>query len=66
MVCPQCNKEMKQGYVQSMKEIIYTDKPYKLFSILRKPHIKLTKNKITPATCEGWHCPWCKIVVVPY
>lgn len=66
MKCPYCGREMEEGYLQSMKEVIYAKKPHKILSIPRKDDIRLTTNAIAPATCDAWRCASCRKVMIHY
>ena len=72
MKCPKCGTEMELGFVQSAKEIFYTEHPRKWFFLVsprlapKGEDIKLTTNSVSPATCDAWHCPKCRTVTIEY
>ncbi len=54
MKCTYCGTEMETGYVQSMKEIIYsTNLHTSRIMIPKKDDIKLTYDPWSPASCRG-------------
>ena len=54
MKCPYCGTEMETGYVQSMKEIIYsTNLHTSRIMIPKKDDIKLTYDPWSPASCRA-------------
>ena len=67
MRCPYCKKEMEYGFVQSSKEIIFSDDKRKSpFVGPRDGDIRLTSGFWAPATCKAWHCPECRKVIIEY
>ena len=53
MKCTYCGTEMETGYVQSMKEIIYsTNLHTSRIMIPKKDDIKLTYDPWSPASCR--------------
>ncbi len=66
MNCPYCGVEMKKGYLQSMKEVLYTDTPHRVLPIPRGDDLRLTTNRISPATCGAWRCAGCRKIIIGY
>ena len=67
MKCPYCGTEMETGYVQSMKEIIYSANLHtNLFMLPKKGNIKLTHDVWAPAMCTASRCAACKKIIISY
>lgn len=67
MLCPWCNREMKKGFLQSGKPIVFNLEA-RTFALLhqREGEAALTKQFWTMPTVPAWHCAKCKRVVVEY
>lgn len=66
MNCPYCNKPMASGFIQSGREVYFTEEPHKVLFGHRKGEILLTKNNMTAPTCKAYRCGKCKKVIVEY
>ena len=67
MRCPYCKNEIEYGFVQSNKEIIYTNSEKNSPLVwARKGDVRLTPGFWGPATCSAWHCPGCRKVIIEY
>ena len=67
MKCPYCGTEMETGYVQSMKEIIYSaDLHTGRIMIPKKDDIKLTYDPWSPAACKASRCAACRKFILSY
>jgi hypothetical protein len=67
--CPICNREMKEGVIQSARTIFFTTEPHSFFF---KPdnagskEITLSKHNWTRPTCKAYHCEKCKKILLDY
>ena len=67
MKCPYCNNEMECGWIQSNKQVFYTNsETYLPIPIAKKDDIKLTANRISPAKCYAWNCRSCRKIIIDY
>lgn len=67
MKCPYCGTEMEAGYVQSMKEIIYSANLHTSRIMLpKKDDIKLTYDPWSPASCKASRCAACRKSILSY
>ena len=67
MLCPWCNQEMKQGFLQSSRSIIFSPEIAEgVVMALREGEVKLTKHFWSTPRAPAWHCAGCKRVVAEY
>ena len=67
MKCPYCGTEMERGYVQSMREIIYSENLHtSRIMIPKKDDIKLTNGFWAPAMCMASRCAACRKIILSY
>lgn len=68
MKCPCCGNQMTRGYIQSVRNIVFTTQKKKpIFNKDLSADIVLnTDNLLTNPTCVAYHCVDCKKVVVDY
>lgn len=67
MNCPKCGKEMEKGWINSAREVIYTQVPKRMMiTATQIGDISLTTHNMTGARCEAYVCRDCHWVVVPY
>ena len=67
MLCPWCDQEIAQGFLQSSRGVVVG--PEKRESALWPPkegEVKLTKRSWTLSAVPARHCARCKRVVVEY
>jgi hypothetical protein len=61
---------MAQGFIYSPRTLSWTPRPLKLFreaDFQRKGNVVLsTTGVIAPAKVTAYHCPACKMIVIPY
>jgi hypothetical protein len=65
MKCPYCGKEMKPGYLQTTRRVIFTEKPRELFFWPWKKDQTVIR-RFFAAPNPAFHCPGCKKVIVDY
>ena len=68
MKCPICNREMKEGVVQSARTFFFTTEAHTLFfrPDTGNEEITLSKHNWTRPTCKAYHCEKCKKVLLDY
>ena len=67
MKCPWCEKEMTEGFINSSRNVIFSEKPNEaLFFLNDKENIGLTQHNWTRPSAKAYHCESCKKVVVDY
>ena len=67
MECPLCGNEMKKGFVQSARRVLFTKEQNEgFFDIKAKDDIVLSSNNWTHPTCIAYHCRDCKKVIIDY
>ena len=67
MLCPWCNQEMKQGFLQSSRGVIFAPEVKEgVVLALEEEDVKLTKRFWSTPRALAWHCAGCKRVVVEY
>ena len=69
MKCPICNREMKEGVIQSARTIFFTTEAHTLFfrpDNAGNEEITLSKHNWTRPTCKAYHCEKCKKVLLDY
>ncbi len=67
MNCPKCGKKMEKGWINSAREVIYTQALKKMFITASKiGDISLTTHNMTGPRCEAYVCRECHWVIVPY
>ena len=64
MLCPFCQSEMTEGYLQSARQVIFTEKRKKAFISSRKNDVPVTG--FWDPTCRAYHCEKCKKVICDY
>ncbi len=64
MLCPFCQNEMTEGYLQAARQIIFTTKPKKAFITPRGDDVPVTG--FWDVTCRAYHCDTCKKIVADY
>ncbi|MBO5969047.1 MAG: hypothetical protein J6S14_11185 [Clostridia bacterium] len=65
MKCPYCNKEMKKGYVQSARPIIWgLYKKKLLFSATQSTDFTVSNGYWNGCFAEAYHCPKCKKIII--
>ncbi len=66
MLCPFCQSEMTEGFVQSGREICFTTERKKWFLLTDENDISVSKNNWTFPACRAYHCAACKKVICDY
>ncbi|HEY5583249.1 MAG TPA: PF20097 family protein [Ruminiclostridium sp.] len=69
MRCPYCNKDMKQGVIQSPYQISWLPKKAKLFTAaeLHEGAIILSERSFLKGSCvKAYCCDGCKKVIIDY
>ena len=66
MICPYCNNEMISGFVQSAREIYFTEKPHKILFGASGNDIVLSQNNMSAPTCAAYQCSVCKKITIDY
>lgn len=67
MRCPYCNNEMKDGYVQSARQIFFTVKPHKIFFVGSQDDETILSNyNLTSPTVKAYRCKKCEKVIIDY
>lgn len=64
MLCPFCQTEMTEGFVQSAREVFFTAKPKKVFITAGDGDVLLTG--IWNPKGRAYHCEACKKVICDY
>ena len=65
MKCPYCNKEMKSGYLQTARDLYWTEKPKKVLMIANlDDDILIGKTTFGGVLAEVDMCPNCKKIVI--
>lgn len=57
---------MTDGFIQSGREVFFTETPHKLFFGAKRTDIILTRSNMTAPTCKAYKCEACKKVIVAY
>ena len=67
MLCPWCNQEMAEGYLQSSRKVIFAPEVKEGFVLAWKEgEVTVTKHFWSTPKATAWHCAGCKRVVVEY
>ena len=66
MICPTCSQPMIKGYVQSAREIFFTEYPHRVLFSPKNDEVSLSEKNNTAPTCPAWHCPMCRKVIIEY
>ena len=67
MLCPWCNREMEEGFLQSARPIVFTLKARTMALMPQtEGEVKLTKQFWTMPAAPAWHCARCRRVVAEY
>lgn len=67
MLCPWCDQEMKEGFLQSSRGVIFSEEVKEgVVLALREGDVKLTKHLWSTPRAPAWHCAGCRRVVVEY
>ena len=68
MKCPFCNREMREGMVQSSRGFFFATEPHSVWfwPNTAKGEFFLSSDNWTVPTCVAYHCKGCKKVVLEY
>ena len=67
MVCPQCGKEMRPGFLQGGRTLVFNQKQYRVSIAPRKEgDVEIVWNLAADADFHGFICTDCGLVVFDY
>ena len=67
MVCPQCGKEMRPGFLQCGRTLVFNQKQYRVSIAPRKEgDVEIVWNLAADADFHGFICTDCGLVVFDY
>ena len=67
MVCPQCGKEMRPGFLQGAQTLVFNQKQYRVSIAPRKKgDVEIVWNLAADADFHGFICTDCGLVVFDY
>ena len=67
MVCPQCGKEMRPGFLQGGRTLVFNQKQYRVYIAPRKEgDVEIVWNLAADADFHGFICTDCGLVVFDY
>ena len=67
MVCPQCGKEMRPGFLQGGRTLVFNQKQYLVSIAPRKEgDVEIVWNLAADADFHGFICTDCGLVVFDY
>ena len=69
MKCPWCEREMTDGFINSMRKVVFSQKPQDEDAFFFWPDaecINLTQHNWTKPSAKALHCENCKKVIVDY
>ena len=67
MVCPQCGKEMRPGFLQGGRTLVFNQKQYRVSIAPRKEgDVEIVWNLSADADFHGFICTDCGLVVFDY
>ena len=67
MVCPQCGKEMRPGFLQGGRTLVFNQKQYRVSIVPRKEgDVEIVWNLAADADFHGFICTDCGLVVFDY
>ena len=67
MVCPQCGKEMRPGFLQGGRTLVFNQKQYRVSIAPRKEgDVEIVWNLAAAADFHGFICTDCGLVVFDY
>ena len=67
MVCPQCGKEMRAGFLQGGRTLVFNQKQYRVSIAPRKEgDVEIVWNLAADADFHGFICTDCGLVVFDY
>lgn len=65
MKCPYCNEEMEKGYLQTARDLYWTQNPKKVFMFANlKDDFLIGETKFQGRLAEANHCPKCKKIIL--
>ena len=69
-MCPYCNNEMLNGYLQSTHDIFWSKKRHKLAPLLSftldSDDLCVADGGFTVASVQSQYCPKCKKIILDY
>ena len=67
MKCPWCEREMTDGFINSSRKVVFSQKPNDDFFFLAgRESINLTQHNWTRPSAKAYYCENCKKVIVDY
>lgn len=67
MVCPQCGKEMRPGFLQGGRTLVFNQKQYRVSIAPRKEgDVEIVWNLAADADFHGFICTDCGLVLFDY
>lgn len=67
MKCPWCGKEMTDGFINSARQVLFSENPNSpLIFTKAGGDINLTQHNWTRPSSKAYHCKSCKKVIVDY
>ena len=63
MNCPFCNIPMREGYLQSVRNIIWSEKKKQVLMNVGKDDVKVSKGWVTGCFAEAAYCPKCGKII---
>ena len=67
MKCPWCETEMIDGFINSARKVVFSQKPNNDgFFLAGRECINLTQHNWTGPSAKAYHCENCKKVIVDY
>ena len=67
MKCPWCKIEMVDGFINSARKVVFSEKPNDDFFFLAgRECINLTQHNWTRPSAKAYHCENCKKLIVDY
>jgi hypothetical protein len=66
MNCPNCNTEMKAGYLQSSREIAWSPEKRGAVRHFTADTVDFSMSLISGTNIATYHCPSCKIFLTQY
>ena len=65
MVCPYCNTEMKEGYIQSSGLVFWGEKKHKFIFIPEEAlgEVSVTVPNFTGTSAKSDYCPKCEVII---
>ena len=66
MTCPKCANEMKQGHLQSSREIAWSPEKRGFVRRFDAETVDFVNSLSTGTNLAAHHCPTCKLILAEY